>query len=108
MSERKTLLETLYDAVEYFKNRNTVGKMKTEHAVFIPSALMIQQSKETEEFVLAAREIGKYADWGCPVTAEKTDNPVPGQGKISGVEFVFTFSQDTDFDTVLEELRRRI
>lgn len=108
MSERKTLLETLYDAVEIFKNRKTVGRMRTEHVVFIPSALMIDQQKETEDFILAAREIGSITSWNCPVTAEKTDNPVPGQGRVSGVEFVFDFSENTDFDAILEEIRRRI
>jgi hypothetical protein len=107
MSERQTLLQSLADKVQYFKDRVTVGMMKTEHSIFIPSALIIDQAEETEAFIVTAREIGKVSHWGCPVTAEKQELPVPGGQKLKGVEFVFSFSGATDFDAILEEIRRQ-
>ena len=105
MSEekRKTLLETLKDTVEFFKNRKTVGRMKTEHAIFIPTQLITNSEKETEEFILAAKKINAHEEWHCPVETE----PMTTRD-IAGVNFIFTFSPNTDFDRILEDINSRL
>jgi hypothetical protein len=94
--ERKSLVESLRDTVMFFKERKTVGRMKTEHSIFIPSALMVNQAEDTEEFIKVARAINKYAEWNCPVSAEQIT-----MVKIAGIEFVFGFNASTDFDSII-------
>jgi len=101
--ERKTLLHSLKDTVQFFKERQTVGRMKTEHEIFIPVELMKDQAKETEEFIKAAKFINAAKEWQCPVTAEQVS-----VGKFSGVTFVFTFSSDTVFDSIIREIETRL
>lgn len=102
MSERKPLLHQLKDTVKFFSERKTVGRMKTEHAIFIPSQLMINQAEETEEFIKAARDINSTVAFRCPVLAEKRE------GKFPGVEFVFQFNPDTDFKGIIEDIEARL
>lgn len=94
--ERKTLLASLRDTFVFFKERKTVGRMKTEHSIFIPSNLMVNQAKETEEFIVTARSINQHPEWNCPVSAEQLT-----MVKITGIEFVFQFQPDTNFDAIL-------
>lgn len=101
--ERKTLLASLKDTVVFFKERKTIGRMKTEHSIFIPSSLMVNQAEETEEFIVAARTINQHVEWQCPVLAEQTT-----MVKISGVEFVFQFNPNTDFDAITGFLDSKI
>ncbi|MCB5366985.1 hypothetical protein [Collinsella aerofaciens] len=103
IEERKPLLASLKDTVEFYKERKTVGRMKTEHSVFIPSSLMIDQAKETEDFIKAARYINNKKEWNCPVSAEKVTVV-----KFSGVEFVFQFSVETDFDAIIRYLEGKL
>lgn len=103
MSDRKTLIESLRDTVLHFKNRSTIGRMDTEHSIFIPTSLIIDQEEETKEFIREARFINKQEQWHCPVAAEK----ITMRG-ISGVEFVFKFSPDTDFDSIIENMNTKI
>lgn len=101
--ERQTLLHSLKGKVQFFKERQTVGRMKTEHEIFIPVQLMKNQAKETEEFIKAAKFINSAKEWQCPVTAEQVT-----VGKFAGVTFVFTFSEDTKFDSIIHELDQRL
>lgn len=101
--ERKPLLASLKDTVEFYKERKTLGRMKTEHSVFIPSSLMIDQAKETEDFIKVARYINNKKEWNCPVSAEKVTIV-----KVSGVEFVFQFSVDTDFDAIISYIDSKL
>ena len=73
--------------------------MKTEHSIFIPSDLMVNSEKETEDFIKAAKYIKKHIEWHCPVSVEQTN-----MVKVSGLEFVFEFSVDTQFDRIIEFL----
>lgn len=100
--ERKRLIEQLRDTVEFFSQRKTVGVMRTEHSIFLPSELILEQSKETEEFIKAARAINNKEEWNCPVIAERIE------GKLRGVEFIFQFSKDTKFKDIIEEIEARI
>jgi hypothetical protein len=101
--ERKSLIESLRDTMVFFKERKTVGRMKTEHSIFIPSALMLNQAKDTEEFIKAARSINKHTEWKCPVSAEQIT-----MVKIAGIEFVFEFSVDTDFDSIIGHIDSKL
>ena len=103
MSERQPLLASLKVTVQFFKERKTVGRMKTEHAIFIPSSLMVEQSDETEDFIKAARHINKQKNWFCPVEAISVN-----MRGIAGVEFVFSFSVDTQFDAIIAEIESRL
>ena len=101
--ERKPLLHSLKETVEFFKERKTVGRMKTEHSIFIPTSLMIDQAEETEEFIKAAKAINNHPEWYCPVAAEKL-----AVGKVAGVEFVFGFGADTEFDSIVGYIEGRL
>jgi hypothetical protein len=101
--ERKTLLASLRDTMVFFKERKTVGRMKTEHSIFIPSSLMVNQAKETEEFIVVARHISNTPEWNCPVSAEQVT-----MVKISGIEFVFEFSVNTDFDSIIRSIDSKL
>ena len=101
MSDRKTLTESLRVTVHHFKNRSTIGRMDTEHSIFIPTSLMTDQAEETKEFILQARYINRQEEWKCPVVAEQLT-----MRGISGIEFVFKFSPDTDFDAIIDHLSR--
>lgn len=98
-NQRKRLIEQLADTVQFYSKRKTVGLMKTEHSIFLPSEYLINKTNETEEFIKLARRINENASWGCPVIAEKRE------GKFKGVEFVFQFSKDTKFDKIIQEIR---
>jgi pentose-5-phosphate-3-epimerase len=99
-NERQPLIKSLVDTFQYFKERKSVGRMRTEHSVFIPSELMVNSAKETEEFIKAAKQINKHREWKCPVSVEQA-NIV----KVSGVEFVFEFTPETDFNSIIEFLK---
>lgn len=101
--ERKTLLASLKDTVAFFKERKTVGRMTTEHSIFIPSALMVNQAEETEQFVKAARHINNTVAWGLPVLAEQVT-----MVKLTGVDFVFQFNPNTDFDSIINYIEERL
>jgi hypothetical protein len=101
--ERKTLLASLRDTIVFFKERKTVGRMKTEHSIFIPSTLMVDKAKETEDFIKAARNINQQPEWKCSVSAEQVS-----MGGISGVEFVFEFYPETDFDGIIGDIDLRL
>lgn len=101
--ERQPLLASLRDTFIFFRERKTVGRMKTEHSIFIPSALMINQSEETEEFIKAVRYINNHRELGCPVEVEQVT-----MVKVTGAEFVFTFSPDTDFDAIIEYVESKL
>lgn len=73
--------------------------MKTEHSIFVPSELMVNSADETNEFIKAARTINQHKEWKCPVAVEQTTVV-----KVSGVEFVFEFSPETDFDSIIKFL----
>jgi hypothetical protein len=103
MSERKTLIESLKATVLHFKSRSTIGRMDTEHSIFIPTTLMNNQAEETREFILQARYINKQPHWNCPVKVEQ----ITMRG-IAGVEFVFKFSPDTDFNSIIQNLESKI
>ena len=103
MSERKPLLASLKETVEFFKERKTVGRMKTEHSIFIPSQLMLEQANETEEFIKAVRHINQTKGWFCPVLAETVN--VRG---IAGIEFIFQFSPDTNFEEIIGNISSRL
>lgn len=103
MSERVTLLQTLRDTVLKYSNRGTVGRMKTEHSVFIPATLISEKSEETADFIKAARYINNKKDWNCSVLAEKL-----AIGTISGIEFVFQFNLETDYDAIVDYLESRL
>lgn len=101
--ERKPLLTQLIETVRFFRDRKTVGRMKTEHSIFIPTQLMINQTKETEDFIKAARDINRTEEFNCPVVIEKHEN-----SRFPGVEFVFQFSPDTKFDAIIRELESQL
>ncbi|ALO79467.1 hypothetical protein HOBO_46 [Bacillus phage Hobo] len=100
---RKTLTAQLKDTVAFFKDRKTVGRMKTEHSIFIPSKLMLEKEGETAEFIHVARHIGRQSEWRCPVAAEQV-NIV----KTQGVEFVFSFQTDTDYVAIMDYISGKI
>lgn len=77
--------------------------MKTEHIIFIPSELMVNASKETAEFIKAAKLINKNKEWHCPVIAEECSIV-----KVSGIEFVFEFSPQTNFEAIISEINSRL
>jgi hypothetical protein len=81
MSDRKTLIESLRDTVLHFKNRSTIGRMNTEHSIFIPTSLIIDQEEETKEFIREARFINNKNDG----TAQWKRKKITMRG-ISGVE----------------------
>lgn len=86
-----------------FKERKTVGRMTTEHEIFIPAELMRNAEDETNEFIKVARHIGRQEDWGCPVTA--TPKVVMG---TPGTEFLFTFQPHTQFDDIIAYISTKI
>lgn len=100
---RVTLLESLKDTVAFFKERKTIGRMKTEHSIFIPSSLMINQAEETKDFIKVARKINNTPAWGCPVLVEKRT-----MVNISGIEFVFQFNPMTNFDAIIHYLEEKV
>lgn len=104
MSEgRKPLLHSLKETFEFYKVRRTVGRIGTEHAIFIPAELMTNEAKETAEFIVMAKKIKNMKEWGCPVDVEKLTT-----GKVPGLEFVFSFDENTQFDTIVAEINKRL
>ena len=101
--ERVPLLMSLKKTMEFFKERTTVGRMKTEHSIFIPTSLMLDQAKETEDFIKAAKAINNHPEWYCPVAPEKV-----AVGSVAGVDFVFTFNEKTEFDSIIHEITERL
>lgn len=98
-TEHKPLPQQLINTVNHFRTRNSVGVMTTEHSVFIPAPMMRDKSQETEEFVTIAKKINKNEKLNLPVKTEEHE------GLLMGVEFVFSFNEDTDFDGVIEVIR---
>jgi hypothetical protein len=99
-NERQPLVKSLLDTITFYKTQRRVGRMKTEHSIFIPSELVVNSTKETEDFIKAAKQIKKHTEWNCPVSLEPHQT-----ARISGLEFVFEFSTETQFDTIIEFLR---
>jgi hypothetical protein len=101
--DRKTLLESLKDTFEFYKKRNSVGLMKTDHVIFIPTELMVKESQETQAFIKLARYINEQKEWFCPIQAE--ENTIQG---VAGVEFIFTFASETQFEKIIREIESRV
>lgn len=101
--ERKTLTASLMDTFFMFKERKTVGRMTTEHEIFIPAELMRNAEDETAEFIKVARHINNQQEWNCPVTA--TPKVVM---KTPGTEFLFTFQPNTQFDDIIAYISTKI
>lgn len=74
--------------------------MKTEHCIFIPSELVVNSAKETEDFIKAAKYIKKHTEWKCPVSVEQSN-----MVKVSGLEFIFVFGPETQFDSIIAFLQ---
>jgi hypothetical protein len=70
-NERQPLVKSLLDTFQFYKTQKRVGRMKTEHSIFIPSDLMVNSTKETEDFIKAAKQIKKHTEWSCPVSVEQ-------------------------------------
>lgn len=102
MSERKPLTEQLKDTVEAFSKRSSISVVPTERSIFIPSKHIIDNSEETEEFILASRKIANTPEWNCKVYTEEHNS------NLVGVEFIFRFTKDTDFGSIIEEIETRI
>lgn len=96
MSENnhKSLIEQLKDTVESFRERSTVGRVGTEHAIFIPSEIL--DYPDTDRFIKVAKSINEKPDWGLPVEIEKFTT-----SGVEGLNFVFKFSSSTEFDSVI-------
>lgn len=107
MSEnRQVLLESLKNTFEFFKERKTVGRMITEHVIFIPSVLLVEQEGETSDFIKATKAIKKNEGLGCPVEINEVSNPrIHG---TAGIEFIFSFSEDTQFDKIISVLNAKL
>jgi len=107
MSEqRPVLLESLKNTFEFFKERKTVGRMITEHVIFIPSVLLVEQEGETSDFIKAARAIRSNIGLKCPVEINEVKNPrIHG---TAGIEFIFSFSEDTQFDKIISALNAKL
>ena len=96
---RLTLLEQFRNTVEAFKDRKTVGRIKTEHVVFIPTSLMTESETEANDFIVAARQIRKNDHWGCNVSVNQVY-----ESEVAGLEVVFEFTKDTDFNGIISNL----
>ncbi|QZA69722.1 hypothetical protein 035JT004_231 [Bacillus phage 035JT004] len=104
MSEnRPTLLKGLLEAFKLYSKRETVGSVKTSHSAFIPAESLQDPVMDTEQFIKAARTINKHTEWGCPVTACKTEIV-----RVKGVEFEFHFNASTDFASIISYLENRL
>lgn len=101
--ENKNLLDKLKDTVEFFSERKSVGRMKTEHVIFVPVKLITNSQKETADFIKTAKYINKVEAFYCNVSAEKVI-----RADVQGIEFVFEFTDNTDFDSIIEEINKRI
>lgn len=99
-NERQPLVKSLLATFEFYKTQKRVGRMKTEHAVFIPSELVVNSASETKEFIKAAKDINKHIEWKCPVSVEQRQIV-----KVTGLEFVFEFSPETDFNSIIGFLK---
>lgn len=102
MSGRKTLTEQLKDTVDAFSKRKSISVVPTERSIFIPSSHIIDESKETEDFVLLSRKIANTPEWNCKVYTEEH------KSDLTGVEFIFRFTKDTDFGNIVKEIETRI
>jgi hypothetical protein len=101
----KTLLESFKEQVVKSQNNKALGRMKTEHSIFIPAQLMRDQSQDTKDFILFAKLLRKNTEFNCEVTAEeKPAKSLSG----AGIEFIFEFSEDTDFDGIIREIEARL
>lgn len=101
MGERKTLLNQFRSTLTYTKTRGFVTGIKTEHVVFIPSVMVQEAGIETKEFIKYAREINTTSNWNCKVTANREVH-----GDVHGIEFIFEFSVDTDFEAIIEGINQ--
>lgn len=104
MSSRKPLIHQLLDTFVLFSERKTVGRMQSEHSIFIPTPLMIDQTKETEDFIKAARYISRKSEWSCSVEVQEQCLAKD----IAGVEFIFKFNKNTAFNNIIEYLKARL
>ncbi|QVW28825.1 hypothetical protein [Bacillus phage SWEP1] len=101
--EPRNLIERLRDSVEEFSKRETLGSIKTEHVVFIPSKSLEEDAVDTTQFILLAREIRKNPEYGCPVSVEQMNT-----GGHGGLLFVFEFSQFTKFANLVSLIETKL
>lgn len=108
MSERvkaQSLLTSFKERMIKSQSSGALGRMKTEHSIFIPAQLMRDQSQDTKDFILFAKLLRKNPEFNCEVTAEeKPAKSLSG----AGIEFIFEFSEDTDFDGIIREIETRL
>lgn len=93
---RVTLTESLRDTMIMFSQRKTVGRLSTEHVIFLPQELLEDLTDEIESFIKTTRAIKKRKEWGLPIRVEAQE------GLLKGVEFIFEFNPNTNFTEIIK------
>lgn len=100
--EREPLLKQLQHTIKHYSRPDHVWFNKSEHAIFIPTEIMINAPTETKDFIMFAKKLKANKDLNIAVHEEKVTMPVPG------INFVFTMSQDTKFDEVAKLIDKKL
>jgi hypothetical protein len=103
MEDRTTLPEELKNAILHYRDRRTVGVITTEHVIFIPTELMKNSEEETDLFIDITSEIKFNEHWNCKVEYTKVT-----EANVPGLEFVFSFTPETEFDKIIEFIEDKL
>ncbi|AMW63285.1 hypothetical protein BI004_gp064 [Bacillus phage NotTheCreek] len=99
---RRTFLENFILSVEKFQRREILGGTVLEGAVFLPAELVQAKDKEVVKMMQTAKRIKGTDELNTTVSLESKTIPVTAGVSVTGIEIVFGFTSDTDFDSILK------
>jgi len=99
---RRTFLENFILSVEKFKRREILGGTVLEGAVFLPAELVQAKDAEVVKMMKTAKRIKNTPHMNTSVSMESKTIPVTAGVSVTGIEIVFGFKQDSDFDDIIK------
>ncbi|AXQ67561.1 hypothetical protein OMNIODEOPRIMUS_67 [Bacillus phage OmnioDeoPrimus] len=99
---RRTFLENFILSVEKFQRREILGGTVLEGAVFLPAELVQAKDKEVVKMMQTAKRIKNTPSMFTDVSMESKTIPVTAGVSVTGIEIVFGFKKESDFDDIIK------
>ncbi|AMW62691.1 hypothetical protein HONESTABE_62 [Bacillus phage HonestAbe] len=99
---RRTFLENFILSVEKFQRREILGGTTLEGSVFLPAEMVQAKDTEVVKMMRAAKTIKNTPEFNTSVVLESKTIPVTAAVKVTGIEIVFGFNKDSDFNGILD------
>ncbi len=99
---QRTFVENFILSVERFQRREILGGTTLEGSVFLPAELVQSKDNEVLKMMKVAKTIKRTPEFDTTVTLESKTIPVIAGVSVTGIEIVFKFNKNSDFNGILD------